>query len=296
MKYQSIKSLKYYFTPLVCFGNLLSIAQTQSNTPIDVNFNSDGFLLKGKFYSAEGHGPFQTTLLMQGFPGDEDDVLGLCDKISDAGINAFTFNVRGTHKSEGEFSFRNTLQDIQSVIEYIHKGEIVKRFKIDTSNIVLGGYSFGGGISLVFAANQPEIKRIISIAGTDHGEITREYVRNNSFAEVLNDVLDSCKAPEGAVRFEGHTAMQELIEDIDYYDLRLCAPNLAQKEILLLGGWDDVNVTVDNQLLPLYRALKKENAQNVKFIVYQTDHSFSNVRNELAEDIIKWLKAKSVED
>lgn len=285
--------IKGYFDALILFlGILFFAAQTQNNTHI--NINSNGFILKGKFYSAAGEGPFQTVLLMQGFPGNENDVLGLCNKISKSGINAFTFNVRGTHKSEGVFSFKNTLQDIQSAIEYIHEKEIIKRFKIDTSNIILGGYSFGGGVSLVFAANHPEIKRVISIAGTDHGEITREYLRNNSFADMLNDILDNCKAPDGPVQFEGHASMQELIDNIDYYDLRLCAPKLSQKNLLLIGGWDDVNVAIDNHLLPLYRALKKENAQNVKFIVYRTDHSFENVINKLAEDIIKWLKANSL--
>jgi len=61
----------------------------------------------------------------------------------------------------------------------------------------------------------------------------------------------------------------------------------------LIGGWDDVNVTIENHLLPLYRALKKENSQNVEFIAYQTDHSFLNVGEKLAEDIaediIEWI-------
>ena len=296
MKYQSIKLLKYNYVFIFLLGILFIAAQIQNNPPIDIYFNSNGFILKGKFYPANGEGSFQTVLLMQGFPGNEIDVLGLCKKISDAGINAFTFNVRGTHKSEGEFSFKNTIQDIQSAIEYIHKEGIIKRFKIDTSNIILGGYSFGGGVSLVSAVNQPEIKRIISIAGTDHGELTREYMRNKSFAEMLNNNLDNCRAPEGPVRFKGHEAMQELIDNLDYYDLRLCAPKLTQKEILLIGGWDDINVTIDNHLLPFYRALKNEKVENVKFIVYHTDHSFKNVRNELADDIINWLKINSYKD
>ena len=82
----------------------------------------------------------------------------------------------------------------------------------------------------------------------------------------------------------------KIIELNPTYDLRYCAPLLAKKNILLIGGWEDVNVTIDDQLLPLYRAIKNEKNENVEFIVYHTNHSFSNVRDKLAEDIIKWLK------
>jgi len=83
--------------------------------------------------------------------------------------------------------------------------------------------------------------------------------------------------------------LQKLVDSVDFYDLRLSAPKLADRKILLIGGWDDRNVTIDNHLLPLYRALKKENGPNVEFIAYQADHSFSNVREKLAEDIVEWI-------
>ncbi|NOR18232.1 alpha/beta fold hydrolase, partial [candidate division WOR-3 bacterium] len=280
---------KFRYFSIIFLGILLFGAGTINNEPISISFNSGGYVLKGKFYPAEGKGPFATVLLLQGFPGNEKDVIGLGQKVSSSGINAFTFNYRGTHKSEGRFSLENTIHDIQAALEYLHKEEIVREFKIDTSNIILCGYSYGGGMALTFAANHPEIRRIISVAGTDHGEFIREYLRNESMAEIINDMFDRLKAPEGPARFEGHVALQEIIDNENLYDLRLSAPKLADREILLIGGWDDVNITIENHLLPLYRALRKENAQNVEFIAYHTDHSFVNVRDKLAEDIIKWM-------
>ena len=108
-------------------------------------------------------------------------------------------------------------------------------------------------------------------------------------------MFDELKAQTGIVRFgPGGTAKgiaeMKIIELNPTYDLRYCAPLLAKKNILLIGGWEDVNVTIDDQLLPLYRAIKNGKNENVEFIVYHTNHSFSNVRYKLAEDIIKWLK------
>jgi dienelactone hydrolase len=274
------------------FGILLSGAGVVYGQPVSVSFNSDGFALKGGFYPAEGKGPFATVLLLQGFPGNEGDLLGLAERISASGMNAFTFNYRGIHKSEGRYSLENTIGDIQAALEYLHTVETIREFNIDTSDIILCGYSYGGGMALTFAASHSEIRRIISIAGTDHGEFIREYLRKESMAAMINEMFDELKAPEGPVRFDGHVALQELIDNEDVYDLRLSAPKLADRDILLIGGWEDVNITIENHLLPLYRALRKENAPSVEFIVYHTDHSFKNAREKLAEDIIEWINNK----
>jgi pimeloyl-ACP methyl ester carboxylesterase len=273
-------------------GILLLDAEMGYGRPVNNSFDSNGFVLKGRFYRAEGKGPFTTVLLIQGFPGSEGDLFGLGERISASGINAFTFNYRGMYKSEGRFSLANTIQDIQAALDYLHKEEIVREFKIDISSIILCGYSYGGGMGLTYAANHPEVRRIISIAGTDHGEFIREYQRNESMAEIIDDMFDRLKAPEGPARFDGHLALQKLIDNEDLYDLRLSAPRLADRDILLIGGWEDVNVTIENHLLPFYRALRAKKAQNVRIIAYHTDHFFENVREKLAEDIVEWIQKK----
>ncbi len=268
-------------------------ANGQTDNAIDVTFNSHGFLLKGKFYVARGEGPFPTLILLQGFPGNEQDVLGVGQKNSEAGINALTFNYSGTYRSEGEFGLENTLRDIDAAYQYVHHREIFTRFKVDTTKIYLGGYSYGGGMALTYMANHPEMRGVISIAGTDHGELAREYSRNASFAKAIDSIFEELKAPKGPVRFEGKEAFKELLDSADTYDLRRSAPSLANRDILLIGGLDDGDVTIENHLLPLYRAIRKEGAQSLQFIVYQTDHSFKNVRDQLAEQIIDWIRSQS---
>ena len=292
MRWRSMKLEEFSCLLIMFLGILLSGTGIIYGQPVSVSFNSDGSALKGRFYPAEGKGPFATVLLLQGFPGGEGDLLGLGERISASGMNAFTFNYRGTHKSEGRYSLENTIGDIQAALEYVHTAETIREFNIDTSNIILCGYSYGGGMALTFAASHSGIRRIISIAGTDHGEFIREYLRNESMAEMINDMFDRLKAPEGPARFDGHVALQELIDNEALYDLRLSAPKLADRDILLIGGWEDVNITIENHLLPLYRALKKENAQDVKFIAYHADHYFVNVREKLAEDILEWINNK----
>jgi hypothetical protein len=57
----------------------------------------------------------------------------------------------------------------------------------------------------------------------------------------------------------------------------------------MFGGWEDTGPTIELYQLPLYRALKHAGATDVTFIVYHTDHSFSNVYPRLAGDIAIWL-------
>jgi hypothetical protein len=114
---------------------------------------------------------------------------------------------------------------------------------------------------------------------------------------LLDDIFDELKSRKDIVRFGPGGTVKEIsemkiVELNPTYDLQYCAPLLTDKNILLIGGWEDVNVTIEDRLLPLYRVLKNEKIENVKFIVYHTDHSFSNVRDELANTIYTWIVIK----
>ena len=284
----------FFIVILLCLI-FISCTQTHSSTPLDITINRSGVQLKGKFYIPEGAGTFPTVILMHGFPGNEIDVLGIGKKLSEVSINALTFNYSGTHKSEGEFNFVNTQKDIEAVFEFVHQSENIHKYKIDTTCIILGGYSYGGGMALTYAANHPEIREVFSIVGNDHGAFMKEYNRNPEMKKMIDQMFDELKAQTGTVRFgKGGIAKEiaemKIIELNPTYDLRNCAPLLVQKNILLIAGWDDNKSSIENIILPLYRELKKEKAQNVKIVAFQDDHSLKNCRDELAQTIIEWLR------
>ena len=269
-----------------------SFGQTVTRTPHDITFQNQGHFLKGKFYQGDNIAPALTLILLQGFPGNQQDVLGLGKKLAIAGVNVFTFNYSGTHKSEGEFSMPNTLTDIQAAYDYLHQSDIVRRFHVDTSQVVLGGYSYGGGMALTYASRHLEIRRVISIAGNDHGEFAREYLRNPQMAQSMDSLFDKLKTPDGPINFEGSGLLKKLAANPTPFDLRLSANDLATRDILLIGGWDDDQVSIDQILLPLYRALKKAGATKIRFVTLHTDHSFRNVREELATELVRWMQSK----
>ena len=257
--------------------------------PVSIEFISEGARVRGRFFAAIGKTPKITLLLIPGWPGDPNDVLGLGALLAEKGINVCMFNPRGLQQSEGFQTHPNTLKDIGSALNWLRQADVQKRFGVDVTRLVLGGHSFGGGMALVYAAQDPGIRRVISIAGADFAEIARENQRNTAFAEEFRQGTISTRAPEGQARFDFEAGLQEWSDHQDVYGLRENAAHLANRSILLIGGWEDKQVTIDQFLLPLYRALKGAGADKVTFLVYHTYHGFGNVRPKLAADIAEWL-------
>jgi dienelactone hydrolase len=272
-------------------GTSFSFPQAVGPTPIEVAIRCEDHQLSGQFYANVSAEVAPTVILVRGFPGGEGDDAGMGQQLSQRGVNVLTFNYSGTYRSEGVCTLENNLRDIQAACSYIRQGDVVERFRIDTSRIILGGYSHGGGMALIYAAAHPEIRRLLSIAGNDFGEFAREYSHNKDMARMLDTAFDKLKAPEGPVRFSGRQVLKDLAARPEPYDLRLSAPRLADRDILLVGGWDDRYVTVEYFVVPFYRALKSASATNVRIIAFSSNHSFRNVREDLAAEIIRWVHA-----
>ena len=164
----------------------------------NIQFESDSHIVQGKFYPApDNNRAVPTILLLAGFPGNEEDVLGLGNALSQHGLNVATFNYRGTYQSEGDYSLKNTQLDIRAAIAFLKNPQVCEQYHIDSGKLILGGWSYGGGMGLTFAANHPEMKHIFSIAGTDHGEFAREYQRNEMFANMVDSIFEGVKVSPG---------------------------------------------------------------------------------------------------
>jgi pimeloyl-ACP methyl ester carboxylesterase len=198
------------------------------------------------------------------------------------------FNPRGMHASEGSFGFGNTLADIDAALAWLASDEVRQRFKIDPTKITLAGHSFGGGMVMVYAAKSNRVRRLISISGADAGEVADAMLNNPAMATSYRKLLTTPGTfPVRVADFDA--ALGDLRDSGNVYVLLQTAPKVADRSILLIGGWEDNNVTIDQTVLPYYRALKKAGARDVTFLVYHTDHTFASVNQRLASDIRDWL-------
>jgi esterase/lipase len=283
MEENQMKKLLGILSVLLMFSTFLSFAQNLATTPVDITIDRNGVLLKGKFHVAEGKGFFPTVLLLQGFPGNETDVIGLGKILAESGVNTLTFNYSGTFKSKAAFDF-------------LKNGENIIKFKIDTASVILGGWSYGGGMAMTYSIRHPEIRTVFTIAGVDWGEYYEEYLRNPEFKKTTDGSMAKMAAMTEQIRFEKGAMPDEITKDgiirLDSsYFLRRSARQLAPKDILIICAWDDPMATVEQIILPVYRALKKEKAQKVQITAFQDGHSFGRSRAELAQAILKWIKS-----
>jgi len=279
-----------------CFYSVETYSLKESNgnqksKPISITFNSEGSKIQGIFYPANINKPAPTVILLHGSPGNDKEPLGLGTKMMQEGINAFAFNYRGTWASEGFSSPKNSLQDVNSAVAFLLSPNTIYDFSIDTTNLFIAGYSYGGNIAIMGSLNNPSIKKVISIAGADLNEIARMIKNDENFRKYFETTMEQRRLNSEMVRSQSGKAMaEELISTMDQYDFVKNAKELAQKDILLIGGWLDEQSTLEGHILPLYRALQKNDAKNLEIEMFNDNHSFKNVREALANKIISWIK------
>ncbi len=249
------------------------------------------YYLHGHFFEADSERPAPIVILLPGIPGGVGDVLSLGRRLSEEGIHTLTFNYSGTHHSGGEWTMANDKTDVRAANDYIHQHEIITRYGIDTTRVYLGGYSHGGGVALLYAADHSEVRRVFSIGGNDFGEWARKTTRDAAFRKVI-DELFVAYAAQGLIR-PANGADRELLDHVDKYDVRVRAPLLADRQILLVAGLDDQTTVMEDHMLPFYRALQREGTQDMRFISYKADHSFGNVHDQIANQLVDWMLVTS---
>lgn len=276
--------LPIWFLLLGISSNLFS----QTNM-VDIYLISNGNKLNAHIYLSDTDYSSPTLIMMHGYPGGEGDPLELGKKLSSSGINVLIFNYQGTWSSEGTFSFESSIQNLNNTLMFLKQEENIEKFHIDTTNIIVCGYSYGGAIALTAAIYNKDIKRIISIGGADEAVMGRKLISDSTFRTSLEAYLRTTVYPEGPIKIDLDSHIETWLGNLDYFDQVKHAEHLKNNDILFLGGWDDKSCIVEEFIIPLYRRLRELNAENIKIRIFDTDHSFGNVREELTETIQDWI-------
>jgi dipeptidyl aminopeptidase/acylaminoacyl peptidase len=255
--------------------------------PVTVTFESKGANIHAVFHLASGVGPLPTVILCPGFPGNDTDVLGLGQRLMKKGFNALAFNYRGSWGSGGLFKDANSLEDVISAVRFVKSSFVVKEFSVDPSRIALVGYSYGGGMALLGSLSDSSVKRVVDLAGGNLSVLGRA---SDEFMRELEKKVDQDLSDSGFRAPKARELFAELRADVDKYDLVKHAQALSCKDILIIGACRDQEADLENHILPLFRALQKHGAKQLQIEIFDTDHEFTNVRSQLADRIVSWLK------
>jgi len=269
-----------------CFS-LLSQAD-----PVKVDLVSNGNKIDAKFYSANKVVSQPTLILLQGFPGNANSPYGLAERLSKNGINILVFNYEGSFNSEGTFSWENCMTDIGAAISFLRQEENIQQLSIDTSKIIVCGCSLGAALALSAAVHNSEIRKIIAVAGGNDLSI---YLQKMNRDPAFRTALEKRIATSGKPYIKGdsayiHNYFGQIMPNYEYFDLIKNAEKLKDKEILFITGWLDTTVPIEEFIMPTYRNLKTLYPKFVNIKAIETDHYFTNARDELANSIIEWVR------
>lgn len=126
------------------------------------------------------------------------------------------------------------------------------------------------------------------ISGRDFCKESLKIQQDPAYAKEVSINLENIRSPNGPVLFKDDL-LSDLVDNRTIFDIDHLSLLLRDRGILLIGGWDDSVNSIEDYILPFYRALVKNNAVNVKIEALQDDHEFLNSRDRLVKIIIDWL-------
>jgi len=262
--------------------------------PVSIDLRSNGVKLDTKFYSADKVISAPTVILLHGFPGNANSPYGLAERLNKNGMNILVFNYEGSFNSEGIFNWGNCINDIGVALSFLKQKNIIEQFSIDTSRIFVCGCSMGAALALSAAVHNSEIRKLIAIAGgNDLSIYLQKMKRDPVFRTALEKKIAASVIHNGPIRGDSayiHNYFSQIMSDYEYFDLIKNAEKLKDREILFITGWLDTAVPMEEYIIPTYRQLKNMNPEFVSINAFETDHYFTNKRDELANSISEWVK------
>jgi esterase/lipase len=251
-----------------------------------VSFMSSGDKLLGTMFIAHGKGPHPTVLLLHGFPGNENN-FDLAHIIRRLGWNVLVFHYRGSWGSDGEYSFKNSLEDTSVAIDFLRAYSSNAMYRCDPEKIVLIGHSLGGFSALMKSADDDSIQNAASLAGFNFGFLANLISGNNEAKKIAMDYLTV-----GVNQLSGTSAdklLDEMMENADNWNLLNKIGELSQKNLLLICSTYDSIASPEIHHLPFVGLLEGVGSKNLSQFELKTGHSFSDKRIKLAEHVIEWL-------
>lgn len=250
--------------------------ETSPAGSVELTIPSEGSLLQGLLYRANGKQKHPTLLLLHGYPGNERN-LDLAQVVRSQGWNVIYFDYRGSWGSQGNFSFENSVQDVVNVVAFCEKNQ--DKYQIDTSNLVLFGHSMGGWVCLKALQKLPKVKKGFALS-------TWNIYSDFKDVKTTEQLVKMVKDPKVGVEY---IVLNTPVEDIFkpvlakpmFFDLTNDAAALADKQIVMLDEHSDNKGLAD--------AIRQKNRAYFDYQVWKTDHGFTNKRVSMINMVLSFL-------
>ena len=238
------------------------------NKDLIISINEDS--ISGYALIAKGNEFKETVILLHGLPGNEKN-LDLAEMIRQSGKNVIYFNYRGSWGSQGEFLYSNCLEDISKVIDYLSNDIVSKKLRIKKSSFSLIGHSLGGGIAILHGIKDNRVKKIVALSSFNAGE----ELKSNDSVDELSDFQEYLNE-QFMLNIDSKKFLIEILNHKQEWNLKSINSLKIDKPFIFIDE--------NNRNERWIKSIK-----NNQYLIIDSDHSFSDKRNELSAEIINWL-------
>ena len=242
---------------------------------------SHGSAINGLWYLAAGRGPHPALLILNGFPGFEEN-LDVAQAARRAGWNVLALHYRGSWGSPGAFSFLHAMEDGSAAVAYIRDPATAQRFRVDPRRIVILGHSMGGAVAAHTAAHDPAILAVALMSAWDIDSSAVLLASPEDRSKAVRQIQSNLQALAGCT---AEALIEEERAHGREWSLANQAPGLGSRPLLLISAADGMAFQTD----ALASAGRRLGNRAITAIHFSTDHSYSDCRMALSAAVIRWL-------
>jgi alpha/beta superfamily hydrolase len=265
-----------------------------------VAIRSDGIELNAYMYQAVGDELKPTIIWCHGNPGGKEEGKSeFAKRLNKHGINVLRFNYRGLWGTPGIFTPGNSQKDLKNILNFILQDDISLKYRIDTTRIVVAGYSHGSNVTIVSALHDDRINEIICLGLADYSLLNREFFNPDNIEmkkfnqEALEAIWGGEIYGQGKYASDFDKFVMDMLFNNYKYDFVAQADKLMGKRIYIIVGMNDVTGPIEKHFFPLYRELKKIGHENFDYEITESDHGFQELFDgTLSNMIAEWIQEK----
>jgi len=253
-----------------------------------MTMSSHGSMLLGVFYLAAGANLHPTGVILHGFPGFEQN-LDIAQKLRINGWNVLAMHYRGSWRVKGDFSFEHAAEDADTEVRYLLDSANARKFRIDTHQILVIGHSMGGYMAASAAAHTPQVSGTVLVSAWNIGADYETRRHLGSKPPTVENEAESLEQDDNLLPLAGTSGLALAREIRDHgreLNLLNLVPSIASRPVLVITSND--GLADSNHALA--EALRKAGDTHVIEKHWDTDHSYSGEREELANLILDWAK------
>jgi uncharacterized protein len=247
---------------------------------------SHGSTLLGVFYLAAGAGPHPTAVIFHGFPGFEQN-LDIAQTLRAHGWNVLAMHYRGSWGVKGSFSFEHAAEDADTQVQFLLDPANAQKYRIDPHRIVVIGHSMGGYMAASAIAHNPQVTAAVLISAWNISRGFKNRRRPDEAPLTVKEEAEAIGLDNNLAPLAGTSGLA-LAREIQNHRQALnflnLAPAIAPRPVFV--------ITASEGLAPsdhaLAEAITKAGDTHVTERHWDTDHSYSGQRAELATAILQW--------